>query len=92
MHGYKKWDTQRDVAAGVEEQKVESALERLPLHNPMSIAYLLNLAEEEESAHAELTEAEIMNLVQEPVEDEECASEEMFKWHIQRLRSSQALA
>ena len=47
----------------MEEAKLESALERLPLRNPMSIASLLNLAEEEESAHAELTDAEIMKLV-----------------------------
>ena len=60
----------------MEEQKLESALERLPLRNPMSIAYLLNLTEEEESAHAELTDAEIMKLVQEPVGNEECAAEE----------------
>ena len=34
-------ENQQDVAAGVDEQKLESASERLPLRNLMSIAYLL---------------------------------------------------
>ena len=64
------------------EQELESALERLHLRNAMSIAYLLNLAKEEESAHAELTDAEIMKLIQEPMEDEEgTAKEEVLVTH-----------
>uniref|UniRef100_A0AAV1UP45 HTH CENPB-type domain-containing protein n=1 Tax=Peronospora matthiolae TaxID=2874970 RepID=A0AAV1UP45_9STRA len=63
----------------VEEQRVEqdlvSALERLPLRNPMSIASLLNPAEEEETAHAELTYAEIIKLVEDPYGEEEGAAE-----------------
>ena len=71
-------ENQQDIAFGVEEQlvkqKLESALERLPLCNTMSIVYLpLNLAGEKESAHAD---AEIMKLVQESMEDEEGAAEE----------------
>ena len=74
-------ENQQDVAAGVEEQELESALERLPLRNPISIAYLRYLAEDGESAHAELTDAEIIKLVQEPVEDEEGIAEEVLVTH-----------
>lgn len=61
---------QEAAAAVVDEQRMKqdlvSALERLPLLNPMSIASLLNRAEEEETAHAELTDAEIIKLVEDP--------------------------
>ena len=70
---------QEATAAAVEEQRVEqdlvSALERLPLRNPMSIASLFNPAEEEETAHAELTDAEIIKLVEDPYGEEEGAAE-----------------
>lgn len=70
----------QEGASALEEQLVEeelaSALERLPLRNPMSIAYLLNPDEEEESAHSKLTDAEIIKLVQQPEEDEVDATEE----------------
>uniref|UniRef100_A0AAV1TGT6 Uncharacterized protein n=1 Tax=Peronospora matthiolae TaxID=2874970 RepID=A0AAV1TGT6_9STRA len=48
---------------------------QLPLRNPMSIASLLNPAEEEETAHAELTDAEIIKLVEDPYGEEEGAAE-----------------
>uniref|UniRef100_A0AAV1T6V0 DDE-1 domain-containing protein n=1 Tax=Peronospora matthiolae TaxID=2874970 RepID=A0AAV1T6V0_9STRA len=70
---------QEAAAAAVEEQRVEqdlvSALERLPLRNPMSIASLLNPSEEEETAHAELTDAEIIKLVKDPYGEEEGAAD-----------------
>ena len=53
------------------EQELEAALKRLPLRNSMSLAYLLNPEEEDESAYQELTDAEIMKLVQGSDEEEE---------------------
>uniref|UniRef100_A0AAV1THS1 Uncharacterized protein n=1 Tax=Peronospora matthiolae TaxID=2874970 RepID=A0AAV1THS1_9STRA len=40
------------------EKYLESALQRLPLRNPMSIASLLNPVDEEPTVHAELSDAE----------------------------------
>ena len=58
------------------DQELEAALERLPLQNPVSLAYILNLVEEDESAHMMLTDIAIMKLVQEPEEEEEGAAPE----------------
>ena len=58
-----------------EEQEVEkgldSALQRLPLRNLMSITSLLNPVDEEPTFHAELSNAEIIELVQDAEEEME---------------------
>uniref|UniRef100_A0AAV1VL04 Uncharacterized protein n=1 Tax=Peronospora matthiolae TaxID=2874970 RepID=A0AAV1VL04_9STRA len=58
------------------EKDLESAMQRLPLRNPMSIASLLNPVDEEPTVHAELSDAEVINLVQDAEEEEEGEAEE----------------
>ncbi|KAI9923096.1 hypothetical protein PsorP6_000129 [Peronosclerospora sorghi] len=53
-----------DAEEQVVEKDLESALQRLPLRNPKSIASLLNQFEEEPAAHEELTDNETIKLVQ----------------------------
>uniref|UniRef100_A0AAV1TTQ9 Uncharacterized protein n=1 Tax=Peronospora matthiolae TaxID=2874970 RepID=A0AAV1TTQ9_9STRA len=72
---------QLDAALGDQEEQeveknLESALQCLPLRNPMSIASLLNPVDEEPTVHAELSDAEIIKLVQDAEEEEEGEAEE----------------
>ena len=68
----------QEEAGSMQEQLVvqeyEAASNGLQLWNPMSLACLLKLVEEDKSAHTELTDAEIIKLVQEPEEEEEGAA------------------
>ena len=58
------------------EKDLESALQRLPLCNPMSIASLLNPVDEEPTVHSKLSDTEIIKLVQDAEEEEEGEDEE----------------
>uniref|UniRef100_A0AAV1UU29 Uncharacterized protein n=1 Tax=Peronospora matthiolae TaxID=2874970 RepID=A0AAV1UU29_9STRA len=63
------------------EKDLESALQRLPLRNPMYIASLLNPVDEELTVHADLSDAEIINFVQNAMEEEEGEAEEEVVTH-----------
>uniref|UniRef100_A0AAV1UMG8 DDE-1 domain-containing protein n=1 Tax=Peronospora matthiolae TaxID=2874970 RepID=A0AAV1UMG8_9STRA len=63
------------------EKDLESALQRLPLSNHMSIASLLNPVDEEPTVHAKLSDAEIIKLVQDAKKGEEGEAEEELVTH-----------
>uniref|UniRef100_A0AAV1U4R0 Uncharacterized protein n=1 Tax=Peronospora matthiolae TaxID=2874970 RepID=A0AAV1U4R0_9STRA len=63
------------------EKDLESALQRLPLRNPMSIASLLSSVDEEPTVHAELSDAEIIKIVQDAEEEEKGEAEEEVVTH-----------
>uniref|UniRef100_A0AAV1TX66 DDE-1 domain-containing protein n=1 Tax=Peronospora matthiolae TaxID=2874970 RepID=A0AAV1TX66_9STRA len=74
------------------EKDLESALQRLPLRNPMSIASLLNPVDEEPTVHAELSDAEIIKLVQDAKEEEGEAEEEVVTHSIAEKLAALALS
>uniref|UniRef100_A0AAV1T652 Uncharacterized protein n=1 Tax=Peronospora matthiolae TaxID=2874970 RepID=A0AAV1T652_9STRA len=100
--GASAWDTQQPVQQDAdlvdqEEQEVEkdlkSALQSLPLRNPMSVASLLSPVDEEPTVHAELSDAEIIKLVQdaEEVEEEGVSEKEVVTYCIAEKLAALAL-
>ena len=72
-------DVSSEISVGLSEeqlveQQLEAAVKQLPLNNPIPIKYLVDPNEEMNSAHIEMTDAEIIELVQELQETEECPS------------------
>ena len=63
------------------EKDLKSALQRLPLRNPMSIASLLNPFDEEPTVHAELSNAEVIKLIQDAEDEEDGEAEEEVVTH-----------